>query len=183
MLTTALQEWAACCAALCDGRQILIVRKGGIHERHGGLFSLEHDRFLLLPTYLHQDPGRLQPDVIVPIDPHPGFLHLPAWAEATHIWKCDDLARVQALDDELLWTADELASRFRYRDQPWLYVVALRVHRLPVVAIHPDLPRYAGCRSWITLETPVYTDHSTTVLDDAAYAQRVERIAGILAGG
>ena len=73
MPAVALQEWAAICERLGDGRQVCIVRKGGIHERGGGIFALEHDRFALLPTYLHQDAARLRPGTAVPTDPSPGI--------------------------------------------------------------------------------------------------------------
>jgi len=52
-LKIALKEWAVVCRALERGRQILLLRKGGIYEA-AGEFELEHRRFLLFPTYLHQ---------------------------------------------------------------------------------------------------------------------------------
>lgn len=184
-LAVGLQEWAVVCRALGAGRLVLAVRKGGIHERGGGLFQLEHQRFALLPTHLHQDAGRLRPAfaadfAAAAIDPEPGVLRVACWAEAVRIWKLTDLARIQALDLELLWSDAELATRFRYRDQPWLYVVALRVHRLPVVQAIPDHPSYAGCRSWIPLKDAVVTTGSTPVLDDAAFAARLTAINATL---
>lgn len=181
-----LQEWAVVCRALAEGRITLTVRKGGIHERGGGLFTLEQQRFALMPTYLHQDASRVLPDyagdyvAAVQDDPQPGSIVLTAWAEASRIWKIGDLARVQALGEELLWNADELARRFAYRDQPWLYVVALRIHRLPQPFIIPDHPAYAGCRSWIPLKQTVPLAGSQPVLSDAVFAQRVATIARIL---
>jgi hypothetical protein len=184
-LAIGLQEWAVCCRALGEGRIILVVRKGGIHERGGGLFRLEHERFALLPTHLHQDTGRLLPAYggrylagAGAVDP--GRIPVALWAEAARIWKVDALARVQALGEHLMWTADELAARFRYRDQPWLYVIALRVHRLPAIQDIPDLPAYAGCRSWIPLQDAITPAGSTPALDDAAFAARLAAVAAIL---
>ena len=184
-LAIGLQEWAAVCRALGAGRLVLAVRKGGIHERGGGLFQLEHQRFALLPTYLHQDASRLRPEHAAgfttdAVDPSPGTLRVACWAEVARIWKVADLARVQALDQELLWSDAELATRFRYRDQPWLYVVALRVHRLPAVQAIADHPSYAGCRSWIPLKEPISTTGSTPVLDDAVFASRLSAISAEL---
>ncbi len=45
----AFKEWADVCAALLDGRQSLILRKGGIEEGPGG-FRPEHAAFWLYPT-------------------------------------------------------------------------------------------------------------------------------------
>src|SRR4051812_7967608 len=159
-LQVGLQEWAVCCRALAEGRGLLLVRKGGIHERGGGLFRPEHERFLLMPTYLHQAAGRLKPGyaggylAAVAAAPTPGTIAIAAWAEVAATWKATDLERVRALGDELIWSDDELATRFAYRDQPWLFVLALRVHRLAAPAAIPDHPSYAGCRSWVPLQQP-----------------------------
>ena len=184
-LAVGLQEWAVCCRALGEGRITLVVRKGGIHERGGGLFRLEHERFALLPTHLHQDSSRLLPAyggryVAEAGVAEPGHIPVSLWAEATRIWKVEALDRAQALGDHLMWTADEIASRFRYRDQPWLYVVALRMHRLPATQIIPDLPAYVGCRSWIPLRDAITLTGSIPVLDDAAFAARLGAVAAIL---
>ena len=48
---TALKEWALVCARLLDGRQAIMLRKGGIDEKG---FWVDADEFLLYPTYFHQ---------------------------------------------------------------------------------------------------------------------------------
>lgn len=185
-LSHGLQEWAVCCTALDQGRITLVVRKGGIHERAGGLFALEHQRFVLLPTFLHQDATRVLPvygdDYFSAnaVDPQPGSITIRLWAEVRQIWQVNALERVQALGDELLWSADELARRFAYRDQPWLYVVALRIHRLTTPLVIADHPSYAGCRSWISLQTGVAINGSRPVLDEATYASRLNGIERLL---
>ncbi|HEX3132955.1 MAG TPA: DUF1802 family protein, partial [Planctomycetota bacterium] len=84
-----------------EGRITLTVRKGGIHERGGGLFALEQQRFALMPTYLHQESTRVVPAFAadyfdaVRNDPQPGIIAITWWAEAARIWKVGDLARVQ----------------------------------------------------------------------------------------
>ena len=183
-LAVGLQEWAVCCRVLGSGQLMLAVRKGGIHERHGGLFAPEHDRFALLPTSLHQDASRLRSPIAAEIgsadDAPAGMIRVGLWAEVARVWKATDLARVQALGDELVWTPAELAARFAYRDQPFLYVLALRVWRLPTVQDLPDLPAYAGCRSWIPLRDPVDLSGSTPAVADADFAARLDHIARTL---
>ena len=49
----ALKEWAVVCRALEEGRQTVLLRKGGILEFREG-FEVKHDRFMLFPTYEHQ---------------------------------------------------------------------------------------------------------------------------------
>src|SRR4051794_27585132 len=49
----AFKEWAGVCDALEDGRQSLILRKGGIDEGPSG-FVPEHPAFWLYPTRRHE---------------------------------------------------------------------------------------------------------------------------------
>jgi len=180
-----LQEWSACCQALLSGRLILVVRKGGIHERQGQGFTLAHPRFVLLPTHAHQRADRLRPEfaalVREEIAPaRSGTLAVAGWAEAAAVWKAGDLSRIFALGDELAFTRVELETRFHYRDQPWLYLVALRVHRLAEVQVIPDLPRYAGCVSWIGLEQGIDPSAAQPVLDERSFAARLAGVSRIL---
>src|SRR5580692_10141938 len=58
-LQIALKEWATVCDALATGRQIILLRKGGIYEA-AGEFELENREFFLFPTYLHQNTAMLK---------------------------------------------------------------------------------------------------------------------------
>lgn len=187
-LAIALQEWAVCCTALGDGRVVLAVRKGGIHEQGGGFFTPEHNRFVLMPTYLHQEPMRLQQTFVadhaaVKVDPAPGSHRLSLWAEVATVWKVTDLTLVQSLGPELLWSADDLATRFAYRDEPFLYVLALRVMRLPTPITIADVPAYAGCRSWIPLQQPIDLTGSKPVVSTGRFEIRLDRINAVLSPG
>src|SRR3989442_12696077 len=51
--TLALKEWAVVVHALGIGKQTLLLRKGGLNERHGR-FATEPTEFFLFPTYVHQ---------------------------------------------------------------------------------------------------------------------------------
>ena len=49
----ALKEWAVVVEIMGSGRQILTLRKGGIHPSDKN-FRVLHKEFLLYPTYEHQ---------------------------------------------------------------------------------------------------------------------------------
>ena len=53
MLGIAFKEWAVVCRALAEGRQALILRKGGIAEGRDG-FGFRHSEFFLFPTFFHE---------------------------------------------------------------------------------------------------------------------------------
>ncbi len=181
-LDVALQEWSSVCAALGDGRLTLLVRKGGIHERGGGLFVPEHERFALWPTHLHESPERLRWSAERQLGSSAlskdGVISIIA--QSVKVFKVTDLPKLLTLADELLWTDAELATRFAYRNQPHLYVLILRIFRLPAPVIIPDDPSYAGCRSWLRLKTSVPVNVAVPVLDDATFAHRLSRISSVL---
>src|SRR5438270_13438884 len=68
-LPTALKEWKLVTEALATGRQILLLRKGGIYES-AGEFELEHPEFVFFPTYLHQNLKMLKPEAQEGFAPH-----------------------------------------------------------------------------------------------------------------
>ena len=181
MLTHALQEWAGVCEGLGDGRLLLTARKGGIHERGGGMFTPEHQRFALLPSFLHQAPERLHPffaaDLPRLVPPPAGMLRISLWAEVAQVWKAQELMSLQALGPELPWTPAELATRFQYRGQPFLYVLALRIYRLPQPVEIVDDPAYAGCRSWIPLREVLPIAGSIPVVHSGEFGIRLSRIS------
>ena len=55
----ALKEWNATCRALAEGRQIILLRKGGLLDEDG-VFALEQSNFWMLPTAFHQEPHLLK---------------------------------------------------------------------------------------------------------------------------
>jgi hypothetical protein len=66
------------------------------------------------------------------------------------------------------WSEETIRKRFNYR-VPGLFLLAVRVHRAPLIHEIAELPTYAGCRSWVELETPLSTEGSTPVLDDESF--------------
>jgi len=60
-MKTAFKEWAVVCRALGTGRQVLILRKGGIGEQ-AGKFRPEHCEFLFFPTGFHQSTEQVLPE-------------------------------------------------------------------------------------------------------------------------
>src|SRR5262249_58265871 len=57
--TPALKEWGAAVHALLEGRQLVLLRKGGIGEKR---FELAAREFLLFPTVAHSHAQRVRPE-------------------------------------------------------------------------------------------------------------------------
>ena len=59
----AFKDWSLVCDALGQGRQSLILRKGGIAEGRQG-FRFKHEAFFLFPTQYHQQAERVRPEIL-----------------------------------------------------------------------------------------------------------------------
>jgi hypothetical protein len=179
-LGVAFKEWAVVCRALADGRQSLILRKGGIAET-GGLFRPEHDAFLLYPTFFHEHRAGVKADFLPLLDaadadrPGPGTIRFTHLARVTSVRHVTDLDAALGLDALHAWTADVVRQRFQYRT-PGLYVLTVRVYGLPVPATRVERPEYAGCKTWVGLDEPVPADGAVPVLADDAFAAVAARI-------
>ena len=120
--------------ALARGAVIALVRKGGIREQRAG-FVVRHDRFLLYPTYFHENSAGLAPRLLpelhaLPAPPAPGMVHVTHVADVARVWQVEALDPLRLIESEhpLAWPAVE--SRFHYRGTPGVQVVALRMARL-----------------------------------------------------
>ncbi|MGA3068341.1 MAG: DUF1802 family protein [Tepidisphaeraceae bacterium] len=171
-LQIALKEWQTVCDALADARQILLLRKGGIYES-AGEFQIEHRQFLLFPTHVHQNPDMLKPGIKVQkLAAEPERLSIRAAAEITDIILMSNRAAMDALDDQHIWTAPLIDMRFNYRPENPLYLLLVRAYTLPAPIQIDNTPAYAGCKSWVPLETPHKIQNPKPSLDDEQFATR-----------
>ena len=178
-LNVALKEWASVCNALEEGRQIILLRKGGILEAIGG-FKLEHPQFFLFPTYLHQNAQMLkEPERkrLMSLKEEPAQILLSSAATVTDIIRLRDRAQMDRLDQEHIWTSPLIDMRFNYRPQNPLYLLLLRVYRLAEPITIENTPEYAGCKSWVPLDAAISTAGAQAAIDDSDYEIRRARIA------
>jgi hypothetical protein len=176
----AFKEWAAVCAALADGRQTLILRKGGIHEGPDG-FRPEHGEFWLFPTYLHEAPDAVVDEAHELLDrvqrdqPPPEIARLGLYAVVQGVIELNELEQVYSLAGQHIWSPRTVASRFHYR-RPGLFLLLVRVHRLANPVELPNSPHFAGCRTWVEFPCDIPTTGAEPVLSDAAFARACEQM-------
>src|SRR4051812_21874457 len=156
-LSIALKEWDTICRALGAGRQMLLLRKGGIFESAGG-FEIENRQFLLFPTFLHQNPQMLKDDALQWYEKRsaePDQISITHAAEITDIIQVKSRPQMDALDAEHVWTTPLIDMRFNYKPQNPLYLLLLRTYALPATVTVQNTPAYAGCKSWVPLDVPI----------------------------
>ncbi len=158
---------------LGEGRQALILRKGGIAET-GGEFEVEHRRFWLFPTYLHQQKDGITPEAVPLLEqveeerPPQGTVRLTHFVEVAGIYHVHDLLGAWKLAGLHCWSQETVQARFEYR-RPGLYVLPVRVYRASRAYDLIETPEYAGCRSWVELDRDLSTEGATPVLDEAKF--------------
>jgi len=188
-LTVALKEWAVAVRALREGRQIVLLRKGGIREE-GGEFEVQARDVLLLPTYEHQieQAGTLQPCYGSWLQEEerrrlPGEqTRIDAWAHITDIVIVQRFEALYTLKSQHIY--DDSFLRFRTETDPHkpLYALFLRTYELPQPVVLPMEMDYYGCKSWITLKEPITPADSKPVLSDHTYSERVRVMKRLLLG-
>jgi hypothetical protein len=172
-LQHAFKEWAVICRALAQGKQALILRKGGIAET-GGEFAVERTRFWLYPTYVHQQRDEIKPEAHALLKaaeaekPQEGIVRLSHWAEVTGIYRVLDLTFALMLPHLHYWSEEAIRKRFAYRE-PGINVLTVRVFQAPVVHELVETAAYLGCKSWVELASPLPTEGSKPVLSDKEY--------------
>ncbi len=181
----ALKEWAVTVDALSKGQQILLLRKGGIHEE-GKDFRVIHPEFLLYPTYEHQREDLLkdehQPALSRLLEDSPRSESITF----THFAKVEELMEVEAQEkvDDLsphhIWTDAYAQSRLHWKPMLPLSIMLLRVYRIEQPVTVPFIPEYGGCKSWVDIIPRVDLGNLTPALTDQAFQQEVEAIKGSL---
>jgi hypothetical protein len=178
----AFKEWAVVCRALGEGRQILILRKGGIAEGPRG-FEVTDKQFFLYPTYLHQSPTGVIADwqdaLSRSVDPNPGRITLRHYAVVSSWARVGTLEKLKALRNHHLWSDAIVEERFKRWADDGVHALMVRVYELPSPVVIPELESYAGCKSWVTLAEQVPLEGVRPVLDDAAFERRVAEVKAV----
>jgi hypothetical protein len=174
LMDVALKEWSSVIDALERGRQILLLRKGGIVEAARGGFQTRHPEFLLFPSHEHQHNESLKPEFQKPADPgKPGWLPIRVLAKITDVLPAPPtLESIRAIDDAHIWNERFLRMRYEYRPDLPLVVLLVRAWRLDPPVRIPDRTSYTGCKSWVNLSENINVSSAVPVLSEEAYQSK-----------
>ncbi|GCL70847.1 DUF1802 domain-containing protein [Paenibacillus naphthalenovorans] len=152
-----LKEWAVAVEALRTGRQLLIMRKGGIREETKD-FQVESESFYLYPTYEHQKKELIKPEYRSEVkEVEAGWSGRQTeavinccaeLAEDILISSQEELDRIARFH---IWTDSFAEERLKWKRTNPLHLMLLRVYELDQAVRIPVLSEYNGCKSWISL--------------------------------
>lgn len=185
-MTLALKEWAAVAVALLDGRQTVLLRKGGIHEK---AFRVGGAWFVLFPTVAHSHRARVRPEHLpwldvgaADIDEAGGTFVVRcgvSLVEVVPVVRPEGLAQITDLH---IWTEESVrADRLEFRPRHPLQALVVRAVALPEAVRLARRDEYGGCRSW--LELPLRWDGRSgrQVHDEARLAADADRVRAAVA--
>ena len=177
-LNIALKEWSATIDALASGKQIFLLRKGGIREpnRH---FELPHGRFLLYPTHYHEADQLLKPVFRHFLDsesPHTTeYVPIRAWAEVIDVISIDSAEKLSALSPYHVWTDEFIAKRIAWKPRHAADLIILKTYTLATPFKLLVEPYHRGCKSWVDIDPPIDTTGSIPAIPDMEWDQRLAR--------
>ena len=181
----ALKEWAVTVQALAQGQQILLLRKGGIHESSQD-FRVIHPEFLLYPTYEHQRADLLKPahqpalEQLLADRPEADTITFTHFARAEEVIEVAAQERVDDLAPHHIWTDAYAQSRLHWKPMLPLSILLLRVYRLEQPATVPYLKEYGGCTSWVEIMPRIPLGQLAPSLTDAEFQREVDAVKGSL---
>ena len=155
----ALKEWSIVCKALEEGKQSILLRKGGILEYKNG-FEVNQKIFLLYPTLEHQAGEYVQANYLkefefqktndVNIKETTNTVRILARMEA--IQEFDDDSVLSKLEKYHIWNERYVNLRMEYNPKKPMNALFLRVYKLPKPISISVNPQWAGCKSWIDID-------------------------------
>ncbi len=177
MTSPALKEWSAAVHALLDGRQTVLLRKGGIGEKR---FAVAAPEFLLFPTVAHSHRERVRPehrDLLdeAAADSTETAVTIRAAAKVIAAVEVNRPEAIGEIADLHIWTAESVqADRLDFRPKHRLTVLVVQARPLiaPVEVIRSA--EFAGCKSWV--ELAVDGGPADAVHDDATLRRVAERV-------
>lgn len=178
MAAPALKEWGAVVRALLDGRQTLLLRKGGIHEKR---FVVGAPRFLGFPTVAHSHATAVRPehhDLLAggAADSTEDAVVVRAALEVVALVPVERPAGLPDLADLHVWTEESVQGRLDFRPRHLLTALVVRTRPLPTPHVVPRRPEHRGCSSWVDLDLPAPDDRARAVHDDALLQDVAARV-------
>jgi len=179
MESIGFKEWALVCEALGEGKQTILLRKGGLTEGRDG-FQFCYGEFFLFPTFFHEQIGKIRAaDAVIP-EAEAGQIEIRFFAKMEAARNVTALDRAEALEPFHILQRSVVRERFDYDEVPGVHVAFVRIFRLQPTWQLPDSKSYGGCRSWVRLSEPSSKVRYERVVSDAEHARRRQQFDEII---
>lgn len=185
--TVGLKEWGAVVHALLQGRQTVLLRKGGIHEKaFAPPLEVEtgatHGGAVLFPTVAHSHRERVRAEHADLLDLGEADVADDVLTLRAGVRVVDTIAVVRpealpAIGDLHIWTdASVRADRVDFRPKHALTIMVVEALALPEPVALERTAEHGGCRSWLDLPAVWDGAAGTPALDRERLADDAERV-------
>ena len=178
-----LKEWATVVKALEQGKQTVILRKGGILETASG-FNIESKKFFLFPTWEHQETKHVKPEFhnflndVLDKKPKEGFNKISSYAEVLYEKDVEDAEVISNLTSFHVWSDSYIQERRNWMPEKPMRVVFLKTVNIPEFNL-PLQPEFSGCKSWIELNSNFESGQSA--LNNNEIDEKLQKFKEIIA--
>ena len=178
----ALKEWATVVKALEQGKQTVILRKGGILETASG-FNIESKKFFLFPTWEHQEIKYVKPEFhnflkeVLNKKPDEGFNKISSYAKILYEKDIESNDVISDLSSFHVWSDSYIQERRNWMPEKPMKAVFLRTIKIPEFIL-PLEPEFSGCKSWIELNSDFQEGES--VLRDVEIEEKLKEFKEII---
>jgi len=152
-----LKEWATVVKALEQGKQTVILRKGGILETASG-FNIESKKFFLFPTWEHQETKHVKPEFhnfltdVLDKKPDDGLNKISSYAEILFEKDVSSMDTINELSPFHVWSDSYIEERKNWKPEKPMKAVFLKTMKIPEFNL-PLQPEFQGCKSWIEINS------------------------------
>lgn len=184
-MRTAFKEWAVIIDALGRGEQIIILRKGGIHEGRGG-FQMSQSKFWLFSTLFHQQNESVIEKAanrfksIAANFPPDDILQLKYFATVADWRKLENEETALKLEGQHIWKSSVIRDRFSWGREEGIFALAVRVYQLTHPINLQMQKEYGGCKSWIELAEEPVSKPAQPVLDELTFETKLSSFRNAL---
>ena len=177
-----LKEWATVVKALENGKQTVILRKGGILETASG-FEIESKKFLLFPTWEHQEIKHVKSEYhdflnqTLNHKPREGYNIITSIAEVLDHRDISSNNIIDDLSSFHVWSNEYIKERINWMPEKPLKAIFLKVYTFPQIEI-PLQTDFEGCKSWVELNS--IQNSGQSVLTDQEIESELKRFREIV---
>jgi hypothetical protein len=177
-----LKEWATIIKALENGKQTIILRKGGILETASG-FNVESKKFLLFPTWEHQETKHVKPEFhgflkdVLDNKPDVGFNKISSYAEVLDEKDIESKTIIDRLSEFHVWSDSYIEERRNWKPEKPLKAIFLRTYNIQQFNLQLD-SSFQGCKSWVEINSDFGLGQS--VLNDAEIKSKLEKFRSVV---
>jgi len=95
-------------------------------------------------------------------------------------WQIRDAAMLPRLEALTILDTDAIETRYRFRPDQAINVIAVRAYRLANPADIVMKPDYSGCRSWVSIDEEIEIDGSIAALSEETLDAQINSIDMLL---